>query len=157
MELFANIVDLIVANHNEEKMTETEYPTVFPFETEFFSDLFEQYGHTSKAIGSLPIVKIGSASIEIGPVCIIGLEPFEDDNGQLVGGGRRYMLVKPKQELADFIQTHLRIAKNDTVHFKVKIKKGKALVVAVQGQDPGPSHWIAEIRSDSIPGEEDLL
>lgn len=128
---------------------------VLPYETEFFSDLFE-YGPTKDSMSPAPALQMGQARIEISPVCIIGLDAIETPDGEYVGGGRRYLWVRARPDLVEFLATQLRVRESGSVHFRVKIRQGRALIVAVQGNDPGEPHWLAVVRSDSIPQDEDL-
>jgi len=132
-----------------------ETQLVLPFESEFFSDLFE-YGPTKESVGPSPVLQMGEAKIEISPVCIIALDAVQISEDESVGGGRRYLWVRAKPDLVEFLATRLRVQQTSSVHFKVRIRQGRALIAAVQGVDPGPEHWLAVVRSDSIPPEEDL-
>lgn len=128
---------------------------VLPFETEYFTDLFE-CGLTKESVSPSPVLQMGNALIEISWACIIGLDAVKISEDAYVGGGRRYLFVKAKPNLVGFLATRLRVYEPGSVHFRVKIRQGRALIVAIQGNDPGPAHWLAIVKSESIPEDADL-
>lgn len=141
---------------NATSPTAPQEEIILPFETKYLQDLFEQISFKIDDIGQPPTATVKGKKVEIGPACIVALPTFPIGKDAYTGGGRMYLFVRPKQDVIDHLQYHLRLD-HGGVYFQIKIKGNSALVVAVQGPDKGPAHLIACVRADSIPEPEDAV